>query len=400
MIFKRSICLLVGMVLVMSLAACGAGTATVPSGTTLPSSSAAPTDPPPTDPNVPDEPDTPVVPAPPEKPDEPEKPEEPAKTEGGLGLAHLRTQPKAEALEALYHQVVAACDTMETTLSVEGLTYEELALVLHCYRQDHPESFWLSRQFSYSSLDNRITELEILYESTDADAVEFDRQLLEDTVDSMLELLTGDMGDYEKALTLYDALIDRCAYILDAPNAHNLYGALVDGQAVCEGYALAYQYLLLRAGIPAMYVTGYSSGEAHAWNAMELDGNWYYADPTWDDPKNNNGMFRYYGYFAMTTEMMWWDHDPDWNSLELPEAGSLDCNYYYRADRIATVFDRQQVMQWMAEGDTLRIYVEGDPDAYLQALRQNIDSMVLEADLPWYGYVYTVNGREIIFKFR
>ncbi len=329
-------------------------------------------------------------------------PTQPIEPEDGMpkfGLSHLRSQPNGDAMAALYRQVEAACPALQQELPVEGLNLQELTLVLHCYRQDHPESFWLSRQFSYGTLSGQIVSLTLMYEDSDPGSVQFGRELLEDTVQELLSLLTEDMGDYDKARTLYDALIDRCAYIKDALNAHTVYGALIDGEAVCEGYALAYQYLLMRAGIPAMYVTGWS-GEAHAWNAMQLDGQWYYADPTWDDPKNNNGAFRYYGYFALTREMMDWDHEADWNNLPLPEATSLDCNYYHRIDRIVTKFDRAQVMKWMSEGDTLRIFVLENPEAYLKQLREQINSMVIEADLPWNGYVYTINGREIIMVFR
>ncbi len=317
----------------------------------------------------------------------------------GIGLAHLFSQPNAAALTDLYYQVEVACQALQQELPVDGLNMRELTLVLNCYRQDHPESFWFSRQFEYKTVDDTVVGLTILYEDSDPGSVQFGREALEGIVEDMLSPLHQDMSDYEKALTLYDALIDRCSYVKDAPNGHSVYGALVDGQAVCEGYALAYQYLLLRAGIPAMYVTGYS-GEDHAWNAMQLDGEWYFADPTWDDPVGNDGFFRYYGYFGLTREMMDWDHEVyNDNNLPMPEATSMDCNYYYLIDHLVTDFDRAQVMAWMQEGDTLRMFVLEKPEAYLKELLTHINSMVIEADLPWNGYIYTINDREIIVRF-
>ena len=58
--------------------------------------------------------------------------------------------------------------------------------------------------------------------------------------------------------------------------------------AVCDGYALAYEYLLQQCGIEAVVIGGdagsdeFSTG-GHAWNLVKLDGVWYEADPTWDD---------------------------------------------------------------------------------------------------------------------
>ena len=60
------------------------------------------------------------------------------------------------------------------------------------------------------------------------------------------------------------------------------YSALVNGQTVCAGYARAFQYLMQQLGIPCYYCRGYS-GENHAWNIVELYGDYYNVDLTWDD---------------------------------------------------------------------------------------------------------------------
>ena len=40
-------------------------------------------------------------------------------------------------------------------------------------------------------------------------------------------------------------------------------------------------------GIPCTLVMGKTDNVSHAWNAVKLDGNWYYIDVTWDDPVVN-----------------------------------------------------------------------------------------------------------------
>lgn len=65
----------------------------------------------------------------------------------------------------------------------------------------------------------------------------------------------------------------------------NEYGAIVDGEAVCQGYAYAFKAIvdeLVRqtgADIECRYV----QGGGHAWNQVKLNGNWYHIDVTWDD---------------------------------------------------------------------------------------------------------------------
>lgn len=57
---------------------------------------------------------------------------------------------------------------------------------------------------------------------------------------------------------------------------------LVNHIGVCNGYALAYKYLLNEVGINCYMVTSESMN--HAWNLVELDGSYYHVDVTWDDP--------------------------------------------------------------------------------------------------------------------
>ena len=71
-------------------------------------------------------------------------------------------------------------------------------------------------------------------------------------------------------------------------NVHDEYGAIVNGLAVCSGYARAYGDLLSRVGIESEFVYGYvgkaSMETAHAWNRVTIDGKKYHVDVTFDDP--------------------------------------------------------------------------------------------------------------------
>lgn len=73
--------------------------------------------------------------------------------------------------------------------------------------------------------------------------------------------------------------------------ASNLCGAILNGKALCSGYAETLRNLLAEMGIEAKCIGGGSStkGEAkeknmdsHAWNQVKLDGVWYHCDITND----------------------------------------------------------------------------------------------------------------------
>lgn len=108
----------------------------------------------------------------------------------------------------------------------------------------------------------------------------------------------------QKAIILHDYLAVNCEYDTDNYNhntipdiSYTIYGVFKKRIAVCQGYALAYKYLLNQCGINCYMVT--SDNINHAWNMIELNGNYYQVDVTWDDPSWNligrachNNMFR------------------------------------------------------------------------------------------------------------
>lgn len=71
----------------------------------------------------------------------------------------------------------------------------------------------------------------------------------------------------------------------------NLYGGLVDNEAVCAGYAIILKAILQEFDIECIYIAKEAdenhedyteADEGHAWNRVKLDGKEYYCDLTWD----------------------------------------------------------------------------------------------------------------------
>lgn len=129
---------------------------------------------------------------------------------------------------------------------------------------------------------------------------------------------------YERALWLNDWLIYHADYD-ESMEMHHPEGVLLNGTGVCESYALAYQILLQEAGIDSLYLTGYSRGESHAWNLVSLDGQWYYIDTTWNDPKG--GGAETHDYFGLTDALFSRDHDWSISNFIPPKASDTRYNY-------------------------------------------------------------------------
>lgn len=107
-------------------------------------------------------------------------------------------------------------------------------------------------------------------------------------VETALSGIDESMTNLEKALYCHDYIekvntYDYKNYLNDTvpDSSHSAYGALVLNTSVCDGYSLAFSYLMNKCGIPTRLVSSESMG--HAWNAIELDGSWYFLDLTYDD---------------------------------------------------------------------------------------------------------------------
>ena len=123
------------------------------------------------------------------------------------------------------------------------------------------------------------------------------------------ETLEPGMSDYEIAKALHDYVVLNTAYgfpdNVPRPTAvYSGYFSLLWGCGVCTDYAMAYQLLMDMAGVPCEVVTN----DTHAWNVVQIDGEWYHVDTTWDDPTPNREGYVRYNYFLKSDAYMSRDH--------------------------------------------------------------------------------------------
>lgn len=131
-------------------------------------------------------------------------------------------------------------------------------------------------------------ELELINPLSEEETAE-----LLDTVNGKISeidsLIIEDMSDLQKALAIHDYLVYRFEYDYDnymngtiPAESYQCSGLLLNGTGVCQAYALAYEYFMERAGVECYYTS--SSAMNHAWNIINIDGQYYHVDCTWDDP--------------------------------------------------------------------------------------------------------------------
>lgn len=161
----------------------------------------------------------------------------------------------------------------------------------------------------------------------------------------LLEIITPNMTDYEKVKAVHDYIINNTKYDRNyledkeiSPESHTVYGTLIEGVAVCDGYAKSMKYLLEPLEIEAIIVSGKSRDMNHAWNIVKIEDNYYHVDTTWDDPVTESGQdIIAYDYFSLNDEDISRTHR--WDKEKYPSCVATKYNYYYYNNLLINNYD-------------------------------------------------------------
>ncbi len=221
-----------------------------------------------------------------------------------------------QAYDQIYSALYNGSRTINMSVSVQS---GDIADIVYSVYYDHPELFWVDSSLTYYMNGSGIvTSLTVNFNGT-ASNLQNSQQLFEGTIAPLINLAASLPNDVEKVKLVHDYLTNTIQYVAGSQYNQSAYSAIVNGKTVCAGYAHAFQYCMQKLGIPAAYIVGYA-GEAHAWNLLKLDGEYYSMDVTWDDPLGNPATTYYYNYFNITDAQLSKDHTRDAISAKLPTA--------------------------------------------------------------------------------
>ncbi len=296
-------------------------------------------------------------------------------------------------LAGLYDAIRNGINRYADTITIENLlgkddeyTADEVMRVYYLVREDYPELFWMDgygyTSYTYEGDASGTAYVESMtpaYVFDGIEAVKAAKSKLDDKTDSALAELKScdsydEYCDYDKELWIHDYIAGTTVYDEQSANRYTAYGALVDGKAVCEGYARAFQLMLRELGIESCTVTGSSDGKTvdHMWNAVKLEGQWYQVDLTWDDFGDSEPDISY-SYFNITQEQMSKDHKliGAGDFVDIPECTAVDWWYYtVNSDRVVTVNDPDMELEslgwtlaeYINDYGYARLYVTDDPE--------------------------------------
>lgn len=124
------------------------------------------------------------------------------------------------------------------------------------------------------------------------------------------------MTTLQKVVAVHDYIVRTYAYEMQTKGSpFAVHTFMQEKRGVCMAYALLFEKMMEMLAIPCYYVIGKADGEGdagHAWNLVNIDGEWFHIDVTWDDIGHvyENHVIRY-RYFLCTDEQMAINHQWD-----------------------------------------------------------------------------------------
>ena len=187
---------------------------------------------------------------------------------------------------------------------------------------------YLAIQLNYELSDNYYAVRKYI-EGTDIPEDNIRAKQIYEVIDSFInDNISDGMSDLDKEIAVHDYIVENCVYGYPDNNddAYTAYGALVLHQSVCDGYAEAFFIIMSCLGVKCDIVVGSTEEGLHAWNQIELGGEWYNVDLTWDDSLPDMGSYLKHTYVNVDDSTLELTHS--WEKQFYRECADTAYNFY------------------------------------------------------------------------
>ncbi len=170
---------------------------------------------------------------------------------------------------------------------------------------------------------------------------------------SVLEEIKGDkpqaedamMGTATDILAIHDYMVSNITYDSSIQDHFNAYDALINGRAICSGYAEVFKTFMDLMGVENMAVSGTADDVNHMWNLIKLD-KWYHVDVTWDDPVGATSSNIKHTYFNIDDKAISSNHV--WNTSDYPAADGSTYSYVSMR-KLKTLNSQEELNAYISE---------------------------------------------------
>lgn len=267
----------------------------------------------------------------------------------------------------IYDAVITAVEQLKTDVAlstVMDISADDYCEVYQQIYNDEHALFYIDTKMQYAMNTNtkKLASAVIFYKYSDEKIAEM-QKAVDAEVAKVLDGVTDDMTEYDKVKYFHDYLASGVVYDESTENCRDIYGVFVDKKAICGGYSKAFSYLCDKVGIETATVTGDADGEAHMWNMVKIDGEWYNIDITYAVTESALGNYVRYDYFCVTDEMLADTRSVYEQIYTYPKATAEECNYYVKNGLVADSWEDAKVMlinqiAEVSKGDSFVIQVK------------------------------------------
>lgn len=208
--------------------------------------------------------------------------------------------------ELIYKTLQNGFDTLQTSISFVGMgvTSSEVMACIYPFLEDNPMYDYVTEPIYTDSNGNVILDangnptytfvckrdadgfakrLIVAYNVSTVEEANTFKQKFNDSFNTMLKKshVNEVSSTVEKILLVHDYFETEFKYDENTPY-NRAYGLFEYKSGSCSAYALGFKYAMNYLGIPCELANSINMN--HSWNIVQVDGQWYHVDTTWDDP--------------------------------------------------------------------------------------------------------------------
>lgn len=302
-----------------------------------------------------------------------------------IGSPYKFYYDKLEDIEKhAYNEILSHIYSMPEKVRIPDIDGEQLDRVFSALLSDNPDLFFVGRRCTLTAKELYNFCAVEYYISKETYAEQ--KEKLDEVCGKVISTLTDPGDEFRTELEIHDFIVENCKYRLEKGEFvySSAYGALVNGEAACEGYSKAAKLLFDMVGMENAVISGISDNTEdpegpHMWNAVKVNGDFYYLDCTWDDPVSKSGEeMVMYAYFNLSDEMIAATHRDF--SLDFNCSATAE-NYYVKMGTFFESYDRSDekrlstiIAKELDSGGRVVQLRFGSKDAYKEAVSELVDS--------------------------
>lgn len=312
---------------------------------------------------------------------------------------YYRTQ-LTPAEKEIYDKAVHAMENCKDEIMIPYIKPEEVRRILTAVDLDQPQLFYVRfHEILFGYIGSR-SLLNFFY-GNKGSVLEAKRKKIREAAALILKEM-HQAYPQDPFLFLHDHLVRNTVYGEKEgreDDAHSIYGALIDHECVCEGYAKAYKYLCALSSLQCMVVTGradvpHETPGAHAWNMICENGHLFHVDVTFDHLIKGKYCSR--SYYRLNEKQILNDHSFD-PLFRIPYSSQ-------NGTPLKTVGSTAQLIEFLKQESR-----SGKPMSQIRLTKgftmdeiiQKVESGLRAADYAWYqkldSYYYRDDAHTISF---